>query len=355
MSRFLIPTYQTLSAYTPGEQPKDKAYIKLNTNESPYPPSPEVQAALREGGEALRLYPDPESRVLRERIADYYGLTAEEVFVANGSDDILNFAFMAFCGDGVPVFAPEISYSFYPVYAALHGRALCKVALREDFSVDPAAFSLNKGMVVLANPNAPTGLALTRAELRGILEKNPDYLVLIDEAYVDFGAESAVPLIREFPNLLVVMTYSKSRSLAGGRLGFALGQESLIADLALLKYSTNPYNVSRMAEAVGVAAIDSAGYYEDNCRRIAATREKTIAALAELGFHTLPSLANFFFTTRPGIDGERLYTALKAEGLLVRHFDKAGISDYIRVTVGAEEEMAVFVKALSDIVKKELG
>lgn len=356
MSRFLSAKYQKLEAYTPGEQPKDRAYIKLNTNESPYAPSPEVLSAVsRETMEKLRLYPDPEGQRLRRDLGKLYGLTPEHVFLSNGSDDSLNFAFMAFAGDGRRAMFPEISYSFYPVYANLHGIDYDMVPLKNDFSIDPADYFHKGAFLVIANPNAPTGMALSREEIRSILETNPYQVVLIDEAYVDFGGESSYPLIHDYPNLLVVMTFSKSRSLAGARLGFALGNPELIEDLERLRYSTNPYNINRLTLAIGEAAVASNAYFAENCKRIMENRERVRASLLDIGFEVLPSQANFLFLKKEAIAGETLYRRLKECGILVRHFSKKLIADYIRVTIGTREEMDAFLKEIKTIVSEEVS
>lgn len=356
MSRFMNPRYQTLEAYTPGEQPRDRRYIKLNTNESPYPPSPEVLEAVTNTELCdLRLYSDPEGKVLRERLAEFYELEPHNVFLSNGSDDILNFAFMAFSGGEIEAMFPDITYSFYPVFAELNGVHYEKVPVKEDFSIHPSDYFASGKFIVIANPNAPTGMALTREQIRAIVASNPDRVVLIDEAYVDFGAESSYPLIHEFDNLLVVMTYSKSRSLAGARLGFALGNAALIEDLNKLKYSTNPYNVNRLTLAIGCAAVSSDAYFRKNCEQIAATREKTTMELRKLGFTVLPSKANFVFITRDGLDGETLYRTLKERGILIRHFSKEAIRQYNRVTIGTDEEMEAFLQAVGEIVKETGG
>lgn len=352
MSRFLHSRYAGLEAYTPGEQPQDRRYIKLNTNESPYPPSPEVLAAVsRRDLENLRLYSDPEGKQLKKRLAEAYGLAPENVFLSNGSDDILNFAFMAFA-EGGAVF-PGITYSFYPVFAALHGVSFDTVPLKKDWTVDTDALCGTGKFTVIANPNAPTGLALPVAEVECVAASNPDRVVLIDEAYVDFGAESAYPLIQKYDNLLVVMTYSKSRSLAGARLGFALGDKALIADLEKLKYATNPYNVNRLTLTMGIAALDSDAYFRANAKKIIDTREKTAAALRQLGFSVPDSKANFIFVARQGLNGKALYEKLKARGILVRHFSDSRTAPYNRVTIGMPEEMEAFLQAVREILKEE--
>lgn len=351
MSKYLSAKYQSLVAYTPGEQPRDMRYVKLNTNESPYPPAPGVvDAAAAEAGR-LQLYSDPVCADLRGALAKRYGVKRENVFVSNGSDDILNFAFMAFAGDGVPAYYPDISYGFYKVYADLHGIEKREIPLKADFSVDPADYMGLDGFIAIANPNAPTGMALGRDQIEAILRANPDHVVLIDEAYVDFGAESCVPLTAKYDNLLVVMTFSKSRSMAGARLGFAIASEGLIADLDRIKYSTNPYNVNRMTLAAGVAALASDEYNMANCRRVIETREASVRRLRDMGFEVLPSRANFVFARKPGRDGGELYRELKKRGVLVRHFDAPRIADYLRITVGTPEEMDVLFNELDEIMK----
>ncbi len=351
MSRFLHPNYANLEAYTPGEQPRDRQYTKLNTNESPYPPSPEVLSVLNSTElENLRLYSDPEGNALCEALAKQYNVAKNQVFISSGSDDTLNFAFMAFAQNGA-VF-PSITYSFYPVFCDLHHIPCERIPLNEDFTLNPSDYFQKNKLIVLTNPNAPTGLALTRAQIRSILEQNPDSVVLLDEAYVDFGAESAVPLLAEFENLLVVMTFSKSRSLAGARLGFALGSADLISDLNRLKYSTNPYNVNRLTLRIGEAALASQAYFDKNCQTIMATRTSTTEALQARGFSVLPSLANFVFAKHAHLDGAFLYAQLKARGVLVRHWNKAPIAPYLRITIGTEAEMQVLLQALDAILKE---
>ena len=352
MSRFLADRYATLKAYTPGEQPTDMKYIKLNTNESPFPPSPAViRAITEESVRALRLYPDPECGALKSALAGLFGFDKKNVFVSNGSDDILNFSFMAFCDkDKCGVAFPEISYGFYQVYADLYGVDAKKIPLAKDFSVRADDY-LNIGRtVVIANPNAPTGIALPKDEIERIVASNPDHVVLIDEAYVDFGAESAVELVHKYDNLLVVRTYSKSYSLAGGRLGFAIGSEALIDDLNRIKYSTNPYNVNRLTLLAGVAAIEEHDYYMNNCRTIEANRAYTTDALTALGFEVLPSSANFVFARSSRIGGEQLYLELKRRGILVRHFKTESIQDFNRITIGTLDEMKSLVATVGEIL-----
>ncbi len=355
MSRFINEKFASLEAYTPGEQPTDMKYIKLNTNESPYPPSRGVlQAINQEEVSRLNLYPDPECKALKESLAALYGVEKQNVFVSNGSDDILNFFFMAFCNkDTHPVKFPSISYGFYSVYAELYGVSYQKMDLNEDFSINIADYMGNNANVVIANPNAPTGIALTRSEIEKIVIANPDRLVLIDEAYVDFGAESCVELTRRYNNILVVCTYSKSRSMAGARLGFAFGNQEIIKDLEKIKYSTNPYNINRLTMLAGVAAVNDNSYYLENCKKIQQTREYTQQKLISMGFSVTPSKSNFIFAATPDIGGEELYLKLKAKGILVRHFTSPKICEYNRITVGTKEQMDRLISAIAEILSEK--
>ncbi len=353
MSRFLDPRYAAMEAYVPGEQPRDMQYIKLNTNESPYPPAPSVVEAMTgEQVELLRLYSDPTAKELKEKLASLYEVERENVFVSNGSDEVLNFAFMAFGGRGV-VF-PEISYGFYEVYAELYQLDYEKVPLKEDFSLDYQDYCGRNRMVVLANPNAPTGMSIPVSQIEEILKTNPDSLVLIDEAYVDFGGESCLPLIREYDNLLVTRTFSKSRCLAGGRLGYAFGSEALIADLEKIKYSTNPYNINRLTLLLGAATVDAEAYYQEKCAEIIKTREWTKQQLEDLGFTVLPSQANFLFAKTDKMEGGALYQALKGKGILVRHFTNPRISDFNRITIGTRAQMEIFLTTVKEVLYENL-
>jgi len=348
MSRYLIDRYQSLEAYVPGEQPRDMQYVKLNTNESPYPPAPGVVEAVTGEAGRLQLYSDPVCVGLRDALAARYGVTRQNVFVSNGSDDILNFAFMAF---GSPrAYFPDISYGFYPVYAELHGLEAHPIPLRANFSIDPTDYMALDGFIAIANPNAPTGMALTTAQIEDIVVSNPDRVVLIDEAYVDFGAESCVPLTAKYENLLVVQTFSKSRSMAGARLGFAIANEALIADLEKIKFSTNPYSINRMTLAAGIATLKADDVCTENCRKVMQTREATVERLRQLGFEVLPSKANFVFARHPHADGGFLYRQLKAKGVLVRHFDSPRIKDFLRITIGAPEQMEALFEKLGEIL-----
>jgi len=351
MSRFLNSKYTELEVYTPGEQPRDMKYIKLNTNESPYPPSPAVLAVVNaDQAELLRLYSDPECKNLKNSIAKLYGVNPENIYLSNGSDDILNFAFMAFTEGGKAAF-PEISYGFYKVFAQLYGIECRKIPLREDFSIDPEDYCGLGCFTVIANPNAPTGRTISLEDIEKILQTNPDNVVVIDEAYVDFGGQSCYPLIKKYKNLLVVQTFSKSRSMAGARLGFAFADEELIADLKRIKFSTNPYNVNRLTLAAGEAAISENDYYMENCRRIMATREWTSAELEKLGFTVIPSKANFIFAKSGRIGGQELYEELKKRGILIRHFSDPKIADYNRITIGTDDEMTVLVNTIKNILE----
>ncbi len=350
MSRFFSRKHASLEPYVPGEQPRGGQYTKLNTNESPFPPSDAVLAAVSREAGRLNLYCDPECADLRAAAAKLYGVGPENILPVNGSDEILYFAFMAFCDEAHPVAFPDISYGFYPVYAAVNRVPAHIVPLREDFSIAPEDFCGLGKNIVLANPNAPTGMALSVGEIERIAASNPDNVVLIDEAYVDFGAESCVPLIRRYDNLLVTQTFSKSRSMAGARLGFGIGCEALIRDLNTIKYSTNPYNVNRMTQAAGIAAIETDEYYRENCRVIAENREYTAGALRSMGFEVLPSRANFLFARSPAVSGAELYRKLKARGVLVRHFDKERIRDFTRITIGTRGQMDILLAAVRGIL-----
>ena len=353
MSRFSSERLAALDPYVPGEQPRDMKYVKLNTNESPFPPAPAVlQAVAAEAGK-LNLYCDPDCTQLRAAAAALYGLAPENILPVNGSDEALYFAFTAFCGSARPMAFADITYGFYPVFAAVTCTPAHILPLREDFSLDPADYCCLHENIVLANPNAPTGMALAPADIEKILLSNPDNVVIVDEAYVDFGGESCVPLIGKYDNLLVVQTFSKSRSLAGARLGFALGNAALIGDLNTVKFSTNPYNVNRMTQAAGVAAIASQDYTLENCRRVAENRAYTARALKDMGFRVLPSKANFLFAAHPAAAGQALYRALKDRGVLVRWFDKPRIRDWLRITIGSREQMDALLAAMKTILNDE--
>ncbi|MBP3305570.1 MAG: histidinol-phosphate transaminase [Oscillospiraceae bacterium] len=351
MSRYINPRYQALEAYTPGEQPRDMTYIKLNTNESPFPPAPSVAAAITaKQVEDLRLYSDPTGKALKEKLAGLYGVAAENIFLANGSDEILNFAFMAFGQDGAAF--PDITYGFYPVFGRLHGAECDIKPLKADFSLDYADYCGIGKMVVIANPNAPTGMTIPVAQIEEILKSNPGNVVVIDEAYVDFGGESCYPLIERYDNLLVVRTCSKSRCLAGGRLGYAIGPVGLIEDLEKLKYSTNPYNVNRLTLLLGEVTVDAEPYYREKCAEIIRVRQWTAKQLEALGFSVLPSSANFLFARSDKIGGETLYRMLKQRGILVRHFTAERIREFNRITIGTQEQMETLLDTVKEILSE---
>lgn len=351
MSRFFSPKYSNLVPYTPGEQPKNMEYVKLNTNESPFPPSNGVYEAVKCEAEKLHLYSDPQATVITEKIAKRYYVKPTQVLVTNGSDEVLNFAFMAYGSDKKEMLFPDITYGFYTVFAELNGIKYKEVPLTNDFSVDINDYIGKNTTVVIANPNAPTGKAISLDEIEKIVKSNPDNVVVIDEAYVDFGAESAVSLVDKYENLLVTMTFSKSRSMAGGRIGFGIASESIINDLNTIKYSTNPYNVNRLSQIAGAKAIDDDKYYMDNCKKIIENREYTKKELEKLGFFVLDSRANFIFAKSDKISGKDFYLKLKEKGVLVRHFDKERIKEFTRITIGTKEQMDVFLNKTKEILE----
>jgi len=353
MSRFLSARFTNLEAYVPGEQPQDMQYVKLNTNESPFPPAPAVLEAVNAAEiSRLNLYPDPEGRALRQKLAEHYEVNAENIFLANGSDELLNFFFMAFCDGERGVAFPSVSYGFYPVYASLYQLPAEEIPLREDFRLEPSDYCGIGKNIVIANPNAPTGRIIGVEDIERIVRSNPDHVVMIDEAYIDFGGESCLPLVGKDENLLVCQTFSKFRSLAGGRLGFAVGSPGLIEDLDKMKYSTNSYNINRLTMAAAIATIDHHEYYAANSRRIQENRSYTVKELDKLGFETLPSKANFIFTRCSGLDGGALYRALKSKGVLVRHWDREAIANWCRVTIGSREQMDVFLEKVREILEE---
>ena len=352
MSRFFSKRYSSLVPYTPGEQPKELQYIKLNTNESPFPPSNTVIQAVKTEAGNLQLYSDPDSTELVNKLAETYNVSPEQVIVNNGSDETLNFAFMAFADEKHPLAFPDITYGFYPVFAELNHIPYSTIPLNGKLEINPDDFVGIGKTIVIANPNAPTGLSLTINEVEKITKSNPNNIVIIDEAYVDFGGESAIPLVDKYENLLVVQTFSKSRSLAGARLGYGIGSKKLIEDLNTIKYSTNPYNVNRMTSAAGIAALHDSVYYQNNCAEIAKVREFTIAELRKLDFHVTDSKANFVFAKSNDISGIHLYTELKKRGILIRHFDTEKISDYNRITVGTMQQMKILIKEITEILKE---
>ena len=352
MSRLWSDLTHTLSPYVPGEQPQIAGLIKLNTNESPLGPSPKALAAVAaEARDSLRLYPDPEATALRRVLAAYHGLESDHVFVGNGSDEVLAHAFAALLKHDAPLLFPDISYSFYPVYSRLYGIEAQTIPLDAGFGIDVADYRRPAGAIILPNPNAPTGVALPLADIETLLTDHPDAPVVIDEAYVDFGAETAVPLIAKYDNLLVVRTFSKSRALAGLRVGYALGHPDLIAALTRVKDSFNSYPLSRPAQAGAIASVQDEGYFQETLATIIATRAKLVEGLTALGFETLPSSANFVFTRHPDHSGAALAAALRERAILVRRWDAPRIGDHLRITVGTEEQVSELVIVLGKILE----
>lgn len=352
MSRYWTDIVNQLDPYTPGEQPQDQQYIKLNTNESPYPPSPRVSATLDAFDKArLRLYPDPESTRLREALAGYFKVERDNVFVGNGSDEVLAHAFRTFFGQSQPLLFPDISYSFYPVYCALYRIPFETIALRDDFSIDIGDFARDCGGVILPNPNAPTGRLLD-IDVIDRLCRQTDAVVIVDEAYVDFGGASAIALTATHDNLLVTQTFSKSRSLAGLRLGYAVGHRDLISGLNRVKNSFNSYPVDMLAQAVAVASIEDEAYFVETRDKVIATRARLDQGLTKLGFSVLPSAANFVFASHPDTSARQFYLDLKRRGILVRFFDKPRISDYLRITVGSDSEIDSLLETLGSMIQQ---
>jgi len=350
MSRFWSPVVHNLSPYVPGEQPKLDDLVKLNTNENPYPPSPRVLAAIAAATDRLHLYPDPRASELREAIALRYGVAADEVFVGNGSDEILAHTFQALLKHDAPLLFPDITYSFFPVYCGLYGIRYEPVPLDAAMRIRTADYRRPCGAIILPNPNAPTGIGLPRSEIETLVAEHPDQVVVIDEAYVDFGAESAVPMIKRHDNLLVIQTLSKSRALAGLRVGFAIGQRHLIEALVRVKDSFNSYPLDRLALAGAAAAIEDAGWFQDTLQRIVASREKLARGLTELGFEVLPSQANFVFARHRGHAGAHLAAEFRRHRVLVRHFQKPRIEDYLRITVGTDDQCERVIAVARDLV-----
>ena len=351
MSRFWSKIVQDLEPYVPGEQPRIEGLIKLNTNENPYPPSPKALEAIRRAtDETLRLYPDPVSAELRETIAATFDLGSENIFVGNGSDEVLAHTFMGLLKQDGPLLFPDITYSFYPVYCGLYGIEAKKIPLGDDMSVDIEAYSGPAGAIILPNPNAPTGIALALSDIRKLAEADRNRLLVVDEAYIDFGGETAAVLVPEFDNILVIRTFSKSYSLAGSRVGFAIGQRPLIDALERVKDSFNSYPLDRLAQAAATAAWKDRDWFEATRSRIIMSRNQLTTDLTELGFEVLPSAANFVFARHPKHDGAKLAASLRSEAILVRHFNKPRISDYLRITVGTEDECKRLIEVLRKIL-----
>ncbi len=352
MKKFWSQRIQSVTPYTPGEQPRGDTFIKLNTNENPYPPSPDVIEAVRKAaGDSLRLYPDPECLSLRRAVAERFGLAGEaEVFAGNGSDEILAFCFQAFFDTDKPIVFADITYSFYPVYAEYFGIPYRAAVLDGDFNIPVEAYFGSEGGVVLANPNAPTGKAVALGDIRRILDENPGVVVIVDEAYVDFGGNSSAGLIRSYPNLVVVQTLSKSASLAGLRVGYAMGHPNLMDALRCVRDSINSYTVDRLAQAGAEAAVRDTAWLARNTAKIAATREKTAARLREMGFLVHDSAANFLFIRHNRASARNLLGALREAGILVRRFDRPRIDDYLRVSIGTDDEMDALCAALTRLL-----
>lgn len=352
MSKFLSSAYSSIAPYTPGEQPQNRQYIKLNTNESPFPPSPNVVKAISaEKVSELNLYSDPTASMLVNAIADNFGVSSDMVAVGNGSDELLAFSFMAFCEKGV-AFA-DITYGFYEVYAALYGLNAKVIPLKENYEIDPEDYKGIGRTVFIANPNAPTGHFLPLSTIEEILVSNPDDLVVIDEAYVDFGGESATRLVKKYSNLLVIGTFSKSRNLAGARIGFAVANPEIICDLNKMKFSFNPYNLNRLSIIAGTEAMKDKAYFEKCTSLVKEAREYTTTELKKLGFSVLDSKANFIFAQSDKISGNEYYLVLKEKGILVRWFNKDRIRNFVRITIGTAEQMQTFINTTRDILNSK--
>ena len=353
MSRYFTSALAALEPYTPGEQPRDRRYIKLNTNESPYPAGPQVVKAVNaDAVRDLRLYSDPACTGLVNAIAARCGVKPTQVMPGNGSDEVLSFAVRAFCDERTPLAYADITYGCYSVWCGLMHIPSHIIPLKEDFTLDPADYYGLNETIVIANPNAPTGLALPRSAIEGILKANPDNVVIVDEAYVDFGGESCVPLIDRYDNLLVVQTFSKSRQLAGARLGLAMGSASLIADLNRVKFSLNPYNINRLTLKAGQAALEDTVYFEKTRAAIVDTRAWTKQQLEARGFAVLDSRSNFLFASTQKKNGGELYQKLKKKGVLVRRFDAPRIENWLRITIGTPEQMQIFLNTLDKIMEE---
>ncbi|NOX27625.1 MAG: histidinol-phosphate transaminase [Gammaproteobacteria bacterium] len=350
MSQLWSKLVHKLEPYVPGEQPKITNLIKLNTNENPYGPSPKVLDALKtEAADTLRLYPDPNSDQLKQTIADYYSVEPKQVFVGNGSDEVLAHAFQALLKHDKPILYPDITYSFYPVYCGLYQIEYETIPLADDFTINIENYKKPNGGIIFPNPNAPTGVGLALEAIKQLLDNNTDSVVIVDEAYIDFGGETAISLVDQYPNLLVIQTLSKSRSLAGLRLGFAIGNEQLIAGLERVKNSFNSYPIDRFASTGAIAAFEDEEYFQTTKQQILNTRAKLITGLESLGFEVLPSQANFVFARHPSKDAISISQSLRDKGIIVRHFAKPRIDQFIRITIGTKAECEALIKCLSSI------
>ncbi|MCW8890591.1 MAG: histidinol-phosphate transaminase [Sedimenticola sp.] len=353
MNRFWSSVVHKLTPYVPGEQPKQTDLVKLNTNENPYPPSPKALLAMSaEAAETLRLYPDPNADRLKQTLADYYRVTPQQVFVGNGSDEVLAHTFMGLLKQDLPLLFPDISYSFYPVYCGLYGIDYQTIPLNETFEIEPADYGIPNGAIIFPNPNAPTGRLLPLSSIESILKQNTDSVVVVDEAYIDFGGESAIALVDQYPNLLVIQTLSKSRSLAGLRVGFAIGHAELIEALERVKNSFNSYPLDRFAISGAVAAFEDQAYFAEQCQRVMSTRERLAEAMSKMGFLVLPSAANFLFVSHPDWDAATLAAQLREQAIIVRHFKQARIDQFLRITIGTDEQTQRLLDALASILKR---
>jgi len=351
MSRYWSDLVNTLTPYVPGEQPRREKLVKLNTNESPYAPSPRVLAAIAAvSADNLRLYPDPESVELKQAFADRNGLRPEQVFIGNGSDEVLAHTFQALLKHDKPLYFPDISYSFYPVWCDLYGITHRDVPVADDFTIDPATYPSDNGGIIIPNPNAPTGVLMGLEGIRNLLQNNCDSVVVIDEAYIDFGGESAVQLIGEFDNLLVVQTLSKSRALAGLRVGVAMGGVELIEGLERVKNSFNSYPLDTLAQHAALASLQDDGYFRSSCQRVIASRERLTLEMTAMGFDVLPSAANFIFATHPQHAAGKLFAALREQGIIVRYFDKPRINEYLRISIGTDDQCDALLTALQGLL-----
>lgn len=355
MSKFLSKKLINLEAYVPGEQPKDRKYIKLNTNESPYPPAPKVMEVVnRQAVEKLHLYSDPDAKILVDELAKFYNVKSDQVFVGNGSDEVLAFCFMAFFDNERKACFPDITYGFYKVFSKSFGIDAVQVPLKDDFTIDVDDYVNCGRNIIIANPNAPTGLSLTHEQIELILKTNTDRVVIIDEAYVDFGSESCISLLDKYPNLIVVQTFSKSRNLAGARLGFAIASKEIINDLNKIKFSFSPYNINGLSLVAGVESVKDKDYFEECNKKTIATRDRTSDELKKLGFHVISSKTNFVFVTHNLISGEEFHKALREKGVLTRYYKEPKIDNYVRITIGTDEEMDEVIRITDEILSEYL-
>ena len=352
MSSYFSKQHEKLIPYTPGEQPKDKSCIKLNTNELPYPASPLALKLARQAAEDLNLYPDPDSSILRKTAAEVFQIREDQILFTNGSDEALNYALMAYCDKDVPLVFPDVTYSFYKVIADLNHVSYTCIPVKEDLSIDIHDYLSNNATILIANPNAPSGLSLSNDDIETILKANPDHVLILDEAYGDFNEENAIPLISKYENLLIVRTFSKSYGMAGARLGYMIANGKLIEDINTLRNSNNPYCVDRMAMMAGVGALRDQSYLNACVTQIKKTRAETKCRLEGLGFAVLNSSTNFLFAKHPSFDGRKLYLDLKENGILVRHFNTERLHEFIRISIGTDEQMDVLIKTLKTLLEE---